>query len=286
MTPCPICSSPKTKLQFKLIFNVHQCSHCGFQFCPDAKFNKSLESDLNEDTRERALLNLRKENFQRIINSLKQHKKNTNIQGLEVGPGYGWFLEVCKDHQIDCEGIEPETRFNERYKQEGLKVFNGFFPHDLPQNAEYDFIAYNDVLEHLPDLKGIMNSNYKLLNSQGLLIVNLPIQSGVIYFNSKLAYHFGVKSLMNRMWQFNFHSPHLSYFTKRTLRSFAKESNFEQIESFPMKTINLSEISDRINQDKQQGTIMGMAAKIGVFLLFPFLSLFPDTYCFVFKKSE
>ena len=283
MIPCPICNHPKTKLKYQLKFNVHQCTNCGFQFCPDATFNKSLVSDLNEETREKALINLRKENFQHIIASIKKNKE-IKSKGLEVGPGYGWFLEVCRDHGISCLGIEPETRFNEHYQKEGLQVKNGFFPQDLQEESDFDFIAYNDVLEHLPDLKGIMEANYGLLNPEGLLIVNLPQQSGLIYFISKMAYLFGVKSLMDRMWQFNFHSPHLSYFTKPTLIKLALDNNFEAVESFPLKTINLSEISDRIEQDNQQGTLAKIATKIGVFLLFPLLQIFPDTRCFIFRK--
>ncbi|MEZ4968597.1 MAG: class I SAM-dependent methyltransferase [Flavobacteriaceae bacterium] len=284
MIPCPICKHPKTKIKYQLKFNVYECAHCGFQFCPDATFNKSLVSDLNEETREKALINLRKGNFQHIIASIKKNK-DIKTKGLEVGPGYGWFLEVCRDHSISCLGIEPETRFNEHYQKEGLQVKNGFFPQDLQEESDFDFIAYNDVLEHLPDLNGIMEANYGLLNPEGLLIINLPQQDGLIYFISKMAYRLGVKSLMDRMWQFNFHSPHMSYFTKQTLSKLAEEHNFEAVASFPLKTINISEISDRIDQDNQQGTLAKIAAKIGVFILFPFLQIFPDTRCFIFRKK-
>ncbi|MDL5512606.1 class I SAM-dependent methyltransferase [Arenibacter sp. M-2] len=284
MIPCPICNHPKTKLKYQLKFNVHECPNCGFQFCPEATFNKSLVSDLNEETREKALINLRKGNFQHIIASIKKNK-DIKSKGLEVGPGYGWFLEVCRDHGIDCLGIEPETRFNEQYLKKGLEVQNGFFLQDLQKESHFDFIAYNDVMEHLPDLKGIMAANYALLNPQGLLIVNLPQQDGLIYFISKIAYLFGVKSLLDRMWQFNFHSPHLSYFTRKTLLKLAQDNNFDAVESFPLKTINLSEISDRIEQDDQQGTFAKMATKIGVFLMFPLLQIFPDTRCFIFRKK-
>ena len=284
MIPCPVCKHHKTKLKYQLKFNVHECTNCGFQFCPDASFNKSLVSDLNEETREKALINLRKGNFQHIIASIKRNKE-IKSKGLEVGPGYGWFLEVCRDHGISCLGIEPETRFNEHYQKEDLLVKNGFFPQDLQEESGFDFIAYNDVMEHLPDLDGIMEANYGLLNPEGLLIVNLPQQDGLIYFISKMAYRFGVKSLMDRMWQFNFHSPHLSYFTQSTLLKLAKDNHFELVESFPLKTINLSEISDRIDQDNQQGTFGKMITKMGVLLLFPFLQIFPDTRCFVFRKK-
>jgi len=283
MKPCPICKNTKPTLKYRLKFNVFQCPECDFQFCPDATFNKSFVSDLNETTREKALINLRKENFHRILTSIKQHSQ-LHQHGLEVGPGYGWFLEVCKNNDIRCEGIEPETRFNDRYQKEGLSVDNGFFPQDISSSKKYDFIAYNDVIEHLPELKEIMKANYAMLHENGLLIINVPIQEGLIYFISRLAYRFGIKSLLNRMWQFNFHSPHLSYFNKQTLLKFSKENNFKLEDSFPLKTINLSEISDRIKQDKNQGFLMGIVTKVGAVILFPFLQLFPDTYCFVFRK--
>ena len=86
MIPCPICNQPNSKLKYQLKFNVHECANCGFQFCPDATFNKSMVSDLNEETREKALINLRKENFQHIIASIKKNKE-IKSKGLEVGPG-------------------------------------------------------------------------------------------------------------------------------------------------------------------------------------------------------
>lgn len=285
MKVCPICNSSSTYTKFKLTFPVYQCDDCGFQFCPDASFDKSFKSDLNEETREKALKQVRKDNFQKIIASIKINGAN-NPHGLEVGCGYGWFLESCKENSLTCEGIEPETRFNEAYVRNGFKVINGFYPDELTGNKMYDFIVFNDVLEHIPDVHSILKANYSLLNTNGLLIINIPVQGGLVYFFSKLAYHFGVKSLLNRMWQFNFHSPHLSYFRKKNLTEFVNAGNFETVENFKLKTLNLSEISDRIKQDKKQSFIMYYSVYSGVLLLYPFFQLFPDTYCFVFKKKN
>jgi 2-polyprenyl-3-methyl-5-hydroxy-6-metoxy-1,4-benzoquinol methylase len=283
MKVCPICSSTSTYIKFKLTFPVYQCRICSFQFCPDATFDKSFKSDLNEETREKALKQVRKENFQKIVASIKEYG-NLNPKGLEVGCGYGWFLETCKENALDCEGIEPETRFNEAYKNNGFNVINGFYPGDLAGNIKYDFIIFNDVFEHLPDVRSILKANYSLLNTNGLLIINLPIQGGLVYFFSKLAYHLGILSLLNRMWQFNFHSPHLSYFGKNNLVEFVTSNNFQLTEKFKLKTLNLSEISDRIKQDKKQSIVMYFITYVGVLILYPFFQLFPDTFCFVFKK--
>jgi 2-polyprenyl-3-methyl-5-hydroxy-6-metoxy-1,4-benzoquinol methylase len=285
MNLCPICNDSTTKLKFRLKFNVLECKNCEFQFCPDASFDSSFTSNLDEENKEKALKNLRKENFQKIIKSIKENVQNESIKGLEVGPGNGWFLETCIENSIVCDGIEPEVRFNETYSKLGADVTNGFYPVDISKDKVYDFIIFNDVLEHVINLDEVMKTNYALLNSKGVLVINLPIQEGLIYFFARLVYQFNIKSFLNRMWQFNFHSPHLSYFSKNNLIDFASKNNFTLKESYKLKTINLSEISDRINQDSNQGFISKVISNIGMVLIFPFLKIFPDTFCFVLEKN-
>lgn len=281
---CPICGSSQVQLRFKLEFNVFECGGCKHQFCPDASFDRSFESNLDEQNRLKALKNLRMQNFKSIINSIKRNS-NVKPKGLEVGSGHGWFLETCKLNQIECLGIEPETCFNDLYRQNDYKVINGFFPEAIPSGNKYEFIAFNDVFEHLPDINTIMPVNIEYLTSDGLLIINLPVQEGLTYSISKLAYFFGIKSMLNRMWQFNFHSPHLSYFTKKNLVTLANKYDFKLVDSFPLKTINLSEVKDRVGEDKSANFISRIISMFGVYLLYPFMQKFPDTFCFVFRKG-
>src|SRR5690606_12238567 len=121
------------------------------EYCSDANFNAEFISSLNENEREKALRQLRKDNFKRILNAIQL--PDTNSIGLEVGCGYGWFLESCKEKGINCDGIEPEIRFNSIYQANGFKVRNGFYPAIVNENEQYDFIAFNDVLEHIPALE-------------------------------------------------------------------------------------------------------------------------------------
>lgn len=285
MNLCPICSNSSIKLKYKLKFDIYQCRKCDFQFCPDASFDASFKSNLDEKNKEKALKNLRLGNFQKIIKSIKKNLPSGQIKGLEIGPGNGWFIETCVENSIICDGIEPEIRFNETYSKLGVNVINGFYPNDIPEDKKYDFVIFNDVLEHLNNLEEVMKTNYSLLNSNGILIINLPIQEGLIYFIARLLYQFRFKSFLNRMWQFNFHSPHLSYFTKDNLINFASKNNFHLKDSYKLRTINLSEISDRINQDSGHGIITKIVSNIGMRLIFPFLQIYPDTFCFVLKKK-
>lgn len=284
MKKCPLCTSSNTYLKFKLVFDVSKCKNCGFEFCADATFKKGHFETVDENLREKALINLRKENFGKIIKSIHLHLKE-EVNGLEIGPGYGWFLEICKENKIDCEGIEPETRFNELYKSNDLQVINGFYPNDLPSDKKYSFIIFNDVIEHLPDIHNVMKSNYELTKPNGIVIINLPIREGIIYFISKMSYYLGIKSIMDRMWQFNFHSPHLSYFSKKNMIQLAKNNNFELINSYKLKTINFSEIYSRISQDKDQWFLTKYFKIVTIICLFPVINLLPDTYCFVLKKK-
>lgn len=112
---CPICSmSTYVKKKYQLKYVVYQCKKCKLEFCPDAAFNASFNSSLDENEREKALRQLRKENFDKILKSVKGI--GSTGTGLEIGCGYGWFLESCMHHNVPCEGIEPETRFNDFYR--------------------------------------------------------------------------------------------------------------------------------------------------------------------------
>lgn len=282
---CPVCNNTSDFIvKYQLIQKVYQCNICKLEFCRDAAFDTNFGSGLNEEEREKALKQLRKENFRQIATTI--NRLFPNAKGLEVGCGYGWFLETCQKHGIQCNGIEPETRFNNIYLAGGYHVRNGFYPGVINKNEKYDFIIFNDVLEHIHDIEETMKYNYQILNKNGLLVVNLPIQEGLFYFFSKIAYRLNFTELLNRMWQFNFHSPHIYYFRKKNIINLGDKYQFKLVESFPLRTIRFSDISNRIKQDPNQKLIKFLISYMGTILLYPFVKFFPDTYCFVFRKSR
>lgn len=282
---CPLCNQV-VKLQYKLISNVYSCSNCGLFVAPAVRFNYDFVSELDEDVRQDALKALRYENFNTIINHIKCNFPHAK-KGLEIGSSYGWFLDVARSHNMECIGVEPEKTLFEIARRRGFEVIEGFFPQDFPEELTgFDFIIFNDVLEHIPDVKSTMAKCYDLLNPNGILIVNLPISSGVLYSIANMIYHLGNKSIMNRFWQFNFHSPHYYYFNKKSFKKMADLHNLDIVGYHKLKVIDIDSLDNRIKMDKTSNIIQKMA-KWGIKLMMPFLNFLPeDIGCFYAQKKK
>jgi len=285
MEKCPNCNN-KLYHAYKLNYNILKCKSCKLQIAENAFFKPSFNSLLNEELREKALKGVRLNNFVKIINYIASYFPNKQIHGLEVGCSYGWFLELCEQNQIDCIGIEPETRFNEYYKKNRFYVINGFYPQDFDTEKKFDFIVFNDVLEHIPDINNVMTANNKYLNPSGLLIINIPVQNGLFHLGSVILYYLGVKSFLNRMWQFNFHSPHLYYFKIENIVRIAKKYNLEIIDKMPLQVIDKNNIQNRVRQDNSISRVKLTIVTIIIHIIAPLEKFRPDIYCLFFRKSS
>lgn len=283
---CPICQS-HSKICFVLKHPVYECISCRLKLAPSASFNHSFESDLNENERVVGLKKLRYSNFEKIVQRISNYFINKNISGLEVGSAYGWFLDVCRKKGIQCIGIEPEEKFHPLYKQEDYKVQKGFYPDVLSnRNERFDFIIFNDVFEHIPDIHTVMRANQCLLRKKGLLIINIPLQGGFFIRLSELIYTLGIKSFLNRMWQFDFHSPHLYYFSKNNLKTLAEQYNFDLLDYLPMNTLDFNSLKERVKSDNKNFSVQASLISNSIFLLRPLLSVSQeDIGCFFFIKQ-
>ncbi|HVV54498.1 MAG TPA: class I SAM-dependent methyltransferase, partial [Mucilaginibacter sp.] len=232
---CPVCGHP-LKLKYRLRFNVYQCDTCGLLHS-DARFEHSFESDLDPDARDGALKALRLMNFREIVAKLKA-AKNGSIEGLEIGSGNGWWLDLCKQEGIGCTGIEPEKTYENYHKEHQLNIVYGFYPDVSPKKkGGYDFIIFNDVFEHIPDINSLIESLKKDLARDGILIINLPMSSGFFYKMAKLLHVFGMNNSLTRLWQFNFHSPHMNYFNEKNLKMLLSKHGFSAADVFKLRSL-------------------------------------------------
>ena len=161
---------------------------------------------------------LRVKSFYNAISKIKKKlPKNPFI--LDVGSAVGAFIEAAKKHGFNnVEGIEPSKQLYEKSINRKHKIFNG----DLKEfikingNKKFDLVCYWDVIEHLAYPKKELELSKKILNNNGLLLINFP---DIGTFQAKL---FG----KNFWWII---SVHLVHFTKDTMRSLFEKVGFDTV---------------------------------------------------------
>ncbi|MDB5135519.1 MAG: class SAM-dependent methyltransferase [Mucilaginibacter sp.] len=284
---CPVCGSP-LKLKYRLKFNVYKCSNCGL-FNSDAKFEYSFQSSLESDSRDIGLKNLRLKNFATIIKELRKlfGKNFNNIKGLEIGSGNGWWLQTCKENNISCIGIEPEIIYKSYHEENNLNVLYGFYPDvNAIQDGGYDFIIFNDVFEHIPDINDLVENLKKDLSNDGLLIINLPMSTGFFYNMATLMHKFGISSYLTRLWQFNFHSPHMNYFNDKNMKMLLNKHGLSEISALDLDSLDFPSLKERIMADKEMNKLKARFLTSALTLMKPvILSSKPDIKVFFFRKK-
>jgi len=281
---CPVCGN-SSKLKFKLKFNVFNCSHCGL-YTSDAGFDFSFKSNLELTAREVGLKKLRFENFEVIIKALGEFKQG-KIKGLEIGSGNGWWLKVCQENDVDCIGIEPERAHEDYHTANKLNVYYGFYPDThIKTGTGYDFIIFNDVFEHIRAIDELLIALKADLADDGVLIINVPMSDGFFYKTAVMLHKFGINSYLERLWQFNFHSPHMNYFNQKNLEMLLNKHSFLKERDFKLNSLDFSTLKERIRADSGVNKFKAMVLTAGLTLLKSvILSSKPDVRVFFFTKN-
>lgn len=170
------------------LFAWHRlCPSCCYESAELASVinEASAHNRVDEMDREVALRSLRAENFKVIVELIDRLAPVSARRLLDVGSAHGWFLEEASK-RFDVVGIEPDTTVAERARDRGLPVRIGYFPEVLNENELFDVIVFNDVIEHIPDIKRALQASHDQLNPDGLLVLNLPRSSGVFYRVAKV----------------------------------------------------------------------------------------------------
>lgn len=284
---CPVCNTA-LDLKYRLKFNVYKCPNCGL-YNSDARFEYSFKSNLESDSRDIGLKNLRIKNFATIIAELKKYygDKINMLKGLEIGSGNGWWLQSCKENNISCTGIEPEHIYEDYHKENKLDVLYGFYPEvNAKRKNGYDFIIFNDVFEHIPDINGLVESLKKDISDDGMIIINLPMSTGFFYKAATLLHKFGINSFLTRLWQFDFHSPHMNYFNDKNMNLLLNNHGLSAVNALNLESLDFPSLKERIMADKGMSKFKAKILTSALTLMKPVIkSSKPDIKVFFFKKK-
>ena len=229
---------------------------------------------------------LRRRNFAKLCNKLSESYALSGKKLLEVGCAEGWFLEEARRRGMIVSAIEPSIPHAEMSRIKGFDVTTGFFPDDIIALGKFDFIVFNDVFEHLPDPKAALTRCEALLAPGGVLVLNLPSNHGLIYRLASLLARNGQLTLLERLWQKDFPSPHLSYFNPAALQRFVdRYSRLRHIDTFFLDTFVAEGLEVRIKAS--HAGIIGIFIYMGLRLILPVIRLFPaDIIVGVFEKPS
>jgi 2-polyprenyl-3-methyl-5-hydroxy-6-metoxy-1,4-benzoquinol methylase len=136
---------------------------------------------------------------------------------LDVGAGYGFFLEALERAGYEAHGIElSEHAAGEARKRARGQVFvqGAEDPFPFPE-GHFDAITMFDVIEHLPRYPVALSSCRRCLKPGGKLFV--------ITLNA----HSAARPLLGKRWAWYQDPTHVHMFTARMLREGFREAGLE-----------------------------------------------------------
>ena len=96
----------------------------------------------------------------------------------------------------------------------------------------------------------------------------------------------GMNSSLTRMWQFNFHSPHMNYFNEHNMKLLLEKHGFSTINVLKLETLDFSSVKERIMADRGMNKFKALLFTSTLTLMKPVIkSSEPDVKAFFFKKK-
>lgn len=271
---CPLCGGARKRIRREWML---RCDSCGFLHSSlrPSIAEQACKTRIDESRRAVALDSMRRRNFEQILDHLSHAGACAGGRLLDVGCAHGWFLQAAQARGFDGVGIEPDAEMFRIAESNGLHAYRGYFPADLPEHMSFDVIVFNDVLEHLPDVAAIFADCRRLLKPDGKLVINLPNRRGFFYRAASCLDSLGVRGPLNRLWQYNFPSPHLSYFEPDLLERLAVDSGFETVFHGHLPSVRFKGLWSRLRYDRASSPVTCAVQYAAVAVSIPLLKALP-----------
>jgi 2-polyprenyl-3-methyl-5-hydroxy-6-metoxy-1,4-benzoquinol methylase len=183
-------------------------------------------TEIDDAARVVGLERLRRENFGRVLDRIEACMPLAGAAVLDVGSAHGWFLDEAVARGAHATGVEPDEEVAAEPLRRGLDVRVGYFPDVIPASETFDVITFNDVLEHVLDVRATLDACARVLRSGGLLSINIPSADGLGYRVACAAKRLGLRGPYERFWQHGLPSPHCHYFTRASLARLLADTGF------------------------------------------------------------
>ena len=284
-TPCVICGGSPRAYRHDWLFRCPGCGVLSSNLTIDIP-DRPTKGALDEAARAVGLDALRRRNNAVILQALADPASAPKgMRLLDVGCGPGFLLDQAADFAFVAQGIEPDANTLAAGQLRGLNIRGGLFPEALAPGEQFDVIVFNDVLEHIPDLEGVLAAASRRLAPGGRLCLNCPDKRGLFFRVAAALDRMGISGPYERLWQRGLPSPHVWYFTPALLRRAAERAGLEPAGELRLATADLKGLWSRIRMVRETSLPMAAAAWAFTWITWPLARLLPSdaTACF-FRK--
>lgn len=137
---------------------------------------------------------------------------------LEIGSGTGEQLMAFKKLGFRVIGVEPSDKLSEYANSQEIKTLTTFFDENTTQIVDPEFrtvdaIVTSYTFDHIPRPVEVLNNIHKILNDDGLLIIEVH----------------NLELIRQRNEFCLFEHEHYTYLNERTMRYLLKQNNFDVV---------------------------------------------------------
>jgi len=227
--PCPLCGKDDPKVLLKTdqpFMRIVACGACGMMYqSPQVPESELGDAHLHfEEYTHYPSLNGAKVSLFKTRVAEMARRDNLGPSGafLDVGTGYGAMLDAVADCLPGWSRMALEISGSAREQLKARGHDSVSLLEDLPVDAKFDWINLDNVLEHMPNPRGMLESLRSRLNPGGFLYVEVPNEAFI-----RLRYRVND-------WARGFSKPptfpgHMSLFTRQTLREMSQAAGFDRI---------------------------------------------------------
>lgn len=219
---CPACNAADVRLLFeKTGVPYFACRNCRFRFSRpknNANFQDGL-LDYEPVYLEYLSGNAAEDrNFRALVEWIETHASLRDGKLLDVGCGGGNWVRFLREQGRDAMGIEPSEPLYHRFLASDPWFLNTTADDPrLDAAGPFHVVTAFDVLEHVPDPRGLMRRLASLLSPHGWLFATLPDVGSP------------PARLLGRHWH-HFNHYHFSFFDRATIGSVGKSCGFELVD--------------------------------------------------------
>ncbi len=182
---CNLCESDETDLvAVQNDYRMVECRRCGLVYCdprpaPEVLiglYNSYHQRGCKDDQTWQRLM---APNFSEVAGVLEDMLPGKGAL-LDIGCGYGHFIEIMRDRGWTVTGIEPSERTSEFAGSKGLDVIRTVIEDASFPEGSFDAITAFYVLEHLFDPLAALNKIKALLKPGGVLVLRVPHTTPIV----------------------------------------------------------------------------------------------------------